>query len=404
MIASLLLAALPMAAAAPWAQPEGAPVYELFKRQGTARLTPSPATSYPPALAVPPVSGIPKEWLDKLEAVKDQIANVPISTPVVSADSNAVTYPPGTNLEANGICAYTTGCTTKDDIWAGPDGAFVITFDDGPGAGTTNLSNFLESKQMSAHATHFMIGASIVAEPVLFKGVFDRGGHIASHTWSHSRMTILSNEQIVGELGWTMQAIADNTGGRLPLFWRPPYGDLDNRVRDVAKKVFGLETVVWNRDSNDWKIAREGKAPVEKVFDDWANGPKNPGLNVLMHEINTGTVDIFIAKFQNFVDKGWKVLNVAEAFNKPMYFNAADNKATVTPMTIKDLGANGSPAPAANSSASAGASAGASGAASGSGSATASAAPAATKPSSASRGFVAPVATILVAVVAAAFF
>lgn len=260
---------------------------------------------------------------------------------------------------------------------------------------------------MSTHATHFMIGGSIVGAPDLFKGVFDRGGHIASHTWSHSRMTILSNEQIVGELGWTMQAISDNTGGRLPLFWRPPYGDLDNRVRDVAKKVFGLETVVWNRDSNDWKIAREGKAPVEKVFDDWAAGPKSPGLNVLMHEINTGTVDIFIAKFQKFVDAGWKVLNVAEAFNKNMYFNAADNKATVTPMTIDQLGAQGA-APAnssasASGGASAGASAGASGSATHSGSAASgSAAPTATKPSSASRGFVAPVATILVAVLAAA--
>ncbi|KAL1409896.1 hypothetical protein Q8F55_003895 [Vanrija albida] len=391
MLPALLLAALPLAAAAPWAQPDDSPVHDLFKRQG--------GHTFPPPLAVPPVEGIPKAWLDKLNAVKDQIANVPISTPVVSADSNAVTYPQGTNLEANGICAYTTGCTTKDDIWAGPDGAFLITFDDGPGAGTTNLSNFLESKQMSTHATHFMIGGSIVANLELFKGVFDRGGHIASHTWSHSRMTILSNEQIVGELGWTMQAIADNTGGRLPLFWRPPYGDLDNRVRDVAKKVFGLETVVWNRDSNDWKIAREGKGPVEKVFDQWASGPKSPGLNVLMHEINTGTVDIFIAKFQSFVDAGWKVLNVAEAFNKGMYFNAADNKAPVTSMSIDQLGAQGA-APPANSGA---ASSGAAASGSASGTASGSAAPAATKPTSAaSRGFVTPVATVLVFVFAAA--
>lgn len=37
MIPALLLAALPLAAAAPWAQPEDSPVYGLFKRQGELR-------------------------------------------------------------------------------------------------------------------------------------------------------------------------------------------------------------------------------------------------------------------------------------------------------------------------------------------------------------------------------
>jgi hypothetical protein len=214
------------------------------------------------------------------------------------------------------------------------------TFDDGPGKGTIKLADFLESKNMSQHATHFMIGGAIVALPDQVKYVFDRGGQIASHTWSHKRMTTLTNEQIVSELGWTMQAIMDHTGGRLPGYWRPPYGDIDNRVRDVAEKVFDLTAVMWNADSSDWKIAREGKAPVEKVFDDWATGPKSPGLNTLMHEINPDTVDIFISRYDNFTANGWKIMNVAEAFNQDMYVNAADNTATVTDMSIAQIGVN----------------------------------------------------------------
>ena len=73
------------------------------------------------------------------------------------------------------------------------------------------------------------------------------GGHIAVHTWSHGYMTSLSNEDVLSELGWTMQLIADLNGGRIPRYWRPPFGDVDNRVRAIAKGVFGLETVVWNR-------------------------------------------------------------------------------------------------------------------------------------------------------------
>lgn len=61
------------------------------------------------------------------------------------------------------------------------------------------------------------------------------GDDIAVHTWTHPYMTTLSNEQVVAEIGWTMQIIHDSTGGRLPRFWRPPYGDSDNRVRAICR-------------------------------------------------------------------------------------------------------------------------------------------------------------------------
>lgn len=32
-------------------------------------------------------------------------------------------------------------------------------------------------------------------------------------------MTTMSNEAIVAELGWTMQIIYDNNGGRVPKYW-----------------------------------------------------------------------------------------------------------------------------------------------------------------------------------------
>jgi hypothetical protein len=263
------------------------------------------------------------------------------------------------------------------------------------------LSDFLESKNVSTHATHFMIGASIVNDTAGYHKVFDRGGHIASHTWSHKRSTTLKNEEIVAELGWTMQAIADNSGGRLPLFWRPPYGDLDNRVRDVAKKVFGLETVVWNSDSNDWKIATQGKNGTEAEFEKWVVKSKNPGINALMHEINTGTVEIFIDKFDKFTNAGWKIQSVAEATGKGMYFNAADNFATVTNMTINDLGAHGpsgTPSTGGNATTTGGTDN-----TNASGSGGTAAPPAATAGNNGASGIVAPIVTVLFASLFAAF-
>jgi chitin deacetylase len=70
-------------------------------------------------------------------------------------------------------------------------------------------------------------------------------------------MTSMSNEDVLSELGWTMQLISDLNGGRIPRYWRPPFGDVDNRVRAIAKGVFGLETVVWNRGTSFLTSKRE---------------------------------------------------------------------------------------------------------------------------------------------------
>ena len=64
-------------------------------------------------------------------------------------------------------------------------------------------------------------------------------------------MTTKTNLEVVGELGWTMELIHNSTGGRVPKYWRPPYGDSDMRVRAIAKEVFGLITVMWNQEYVD---------------------------------------------------------------------------------------------------------------------------------------------------------
>lgn len=94
-----------------------------------------------------------------------------------------------------------------------------------------------------------MIGVNILNNPDEFTQAFSTNGDdIAVHTWTHPYMTTMTNEQVLGELGWTMEIIHNSTGGRLPRFWRPPYGDVDNRVRAIAKEVFGLTTIIWNQE------------------------------------------------------------------------------------------------------------------------------------------------------------
>lgn len=109
------------------------------------------------------------------------------------------------------------------------------------------MYDFLGSQDIPA--THFFIGINILNNPKQFLRAFEElEGDIAVHTWTHPYMTTLTNEQLLGEFGWTMEIIHNSTGGRLPKFWRPPYGDSDKRVSAIAKEVFGLTTVLWNQE------------------------------------------------------------------------------------------------------------------------------------------------------------
>jgi peptidoglycan/xylan/chitin deacetylase (PgdA/CDA1 family) len=102
-------------------------------------------------------------------------------------------------------------------------------------------------------ATHFFIGVNIIDNPQTFLTAFNvNQDDIAVHTWTHPHMTTLSSEDVVAQLAWSMELIHNSTGGRVPRFWRPPYGDTDARVSAIAKEVLGLTTIVWNKE---WVLA-----------------------------------------------------------------------------------------------------------------------------------------------------
>lgn len=123
-------------------------------------------------------------------------------------------------------------------------------------------------------------------------------------------MTTLDDMAILGELGWTLQVILDATG-LVPTSWRPPYGDVDDRVRSIAKEVFGLlYTVVWNQDSFDWCLAPgsgstcvgfgpTSDAALDTTMRNFASAPKRPGLIPLEHESSDRSVAGFTRNFQS---------------------------------------------------------------------------------------------------------
>lgn len=147
-------------------------------------------------------------------------------------------------------------------------------------------------------------------------------------------MSTLTNEQLIADLGWCMQIIHDSTGGRVPAFWRPPYGDSDNRVRAIAKEIFGLTTVIWNYDSDDWNIGQNGITldSVQANLEKMVTGSKTPGLNILEHEISSDDVSAFLYIYPIMKANNWVMKSIPEITGANWYQNAKDNLSPVTPM------------------------------------------------------------------------
>jgi len=341
-----------------WYHDADHPVHRLFARQNS---DPYPAVGSPAWTQKYPsgkltTAGIPTGWIDALNQAVSAgkiPTDCPISTQI--GGGSPVYKNGGTTLNPgkNPVCSSSAQCTGDGQIYNAPDGVVALSFDDGPLPPAMALQQFLRSKNQKV--THFYIGQNILQNPKIFLDAFNvSGDDIAVHTWTHPYMTTLSNEQVVAELGWTMQIIHDSTGGRMPRFWRPPYGDSDNRVRAIAREVFSLTTVIWNQDTNDWAITAgtQTVAGATKVLQKAYAGPKSPGLVILEHELSTQSVGVFIDNYGLIAQNGWTPKTIADAVGAPWYLNAADDTSPVTPLNVAQPVPSGAASGSGNSTAS----------------------------------------------------
>ncbi|KAK5670700.1 hypothetical protein BDV3_005098 [Batrachochytrium dendrobatidis] len=152
-----------------------------------------------------------------------------------------------------------------------------LTYDDGPSdTRTDDLLKTLSEKKVKA--TFFVVGSRVLQSPDVLLRTYQAGHEIGLHTWSHPAMTTVSNERLIAEIVYTAQ-IVKQVIGVTPRFIRPPYGDIDARVRKVLKNL-GLTIVLWNVDSQD----ADGAKDVAVKFGAQANAGSSPVIS-LEHDL-----------------------------------------------------------------------------------------------------------------------
>ncbi|KAI8353303.1 hypothetical protein EDC96DRAFT_559466 [Choanephora cucurbitarum] len=198
------------------------------------------------------------------------------------------------------------------DIYTCPNsGDWGLNYDDGPFNRYTDsnakkeneyaeptLYNFLAKHNI--HSTLFYIGSNVATYPAAAKLGLNNGHQLCVHTWSHPPMTTQTNKQVVAELYWTLKAIKAATGVTSKC-WRPPQGDVDDRVRAIAWQM-GLRTILWDEDTDDWNISggpnggnlspRKVDAKFAKWINNYKTGKDLSGHIVLEHELSRVTVNL----------------------------------------------------------------------------------------------------------------
>ncbi|KAL1915561.1 uncharacterized protein VTP21DRAFT_6685 [Calcarisporiella thermophila] len=300
----------------------------MLKQLSFATLVAHLALSALAQIQLPPGSGTPppvREWVQAIDMTK--IPAAPIQPPI---DQNRQCE------KAKGFCNWSCdNCINKQtDFDSCPKGTWAVTFDDGPTQFTPPLLDFLAKQKIKA--TFFVMGQNVRDHGPFLKRAFQEGHEIASHTWSHSALTSLTNEQIVAEMKWTEIAIEQVIGVK-PKYMRPPYGDIDDRVRGILTSM-GYKAVIWNHDSNDWRI-KEGQstpAAVDGNFTQWIKEAATAQVGGLSLEHDHAEITVQLAiKNLPLLAKAYKLIPLSQCVGDANVYQAGpvvNNTSSVVPL------------------------------------------------------------------------
>ena len=130
------------------------------------------------------------------------------------------------------------------------DKVISISFDASWGADKTlSLLDILDEHNVKT--TFFLVGGWVDKYPDMVQAIVARGHEIGNHSNTHPHMNALGEQAIRDELRMMSDKVENLTGVR-PTLFRPPYGEYNNRVVQVARQE-GYEVAQWSIDSLDWK-------------------------------------------------------------------------------------------------------------------------------------------------------
>lgn len=199
--------------------------------------------------------------------------------------------------------------TTPPEIIRGNQTQKQIIFTFDAGSGVQSAQTILAVlEKYNLKATFFITGAFAEKNRQLVKEIVAAGHELGNHTFTHPRLTQISDEQITAELEKTDSLIEEITGRTTRPYFRPPYGDRDQRVLDVAAQA-GYRSVYWTVDALDWK-ENQGETAAQVKARILSN--LKPGTIFLMHLGDNLTGQILDEVLGEIQKQGYAVKSLSE--------------------------------------------------------------------------------------------
>ena len=179
----------------------------------------------------------------------------------------------------------------------------ALTFDDGPGVYTDSILDILE--RYNARATFFVVGNIVHYWPNTLIRAVKNGNEVAGHTWHHARLIDLSDKELADTIKATSAIIEKITGVSGPLFFRPPYGEINRRVMNVCANL-GYALINWTVDPQDWKLLN-----ANMIYNEVMETVKDNSI-VLLHETLKSTATAVERIVPALIEKGYELVTVSE--------------------------------------------------------------------------------------------
>jgi peptidoglycan/xylan/chitin deacetylase (PgdA/CDA1 family) len=166
--------------------------------------------------------------------------------------------------------------------------------------------------ELGIRATFFFKGDAAANWGALMKQIAQKH-QIGNHSFTHPQFTKLTPEQMRVELTRAEEAVVRATGKSTKPFFRPPYGDLNQTVKETVAAAGYTQVIMWSSDPRDWEgvtaaqitatILREAKT----VTQEWHEDPI-----VVMHGSPKATADGMAAAYATLKEQGYQFVTIAE--------------------------------------------------------------------------------------------
>lgn len=204
------------------------------------------------------------------------------------------------------------------------DKVLSISFDASWGADKTiAILDILD--RYHVQTTFFLVGGWVDKYPEMLQEIAARGHEIGNHSDTHPHMTQLTEQQIRDELRMMSDKVENLTGER-PTLFRPPYGDYNNRVVQVARAE-GYEAVQWSIDSLDWK-----DRGTQDIIKQCTYRVENGDI-VLFHNDSNDIVNALPTVIEHYQGLGYKIIPVGEILLQGEYTIDIQGKQHAKPST-----------------------------------------------------------------------